>query len=598
MSSVQSIAILGTDALLAALPATPVQLAHACLALGYTGVFPVSWGDELVAAGCLRRLAEREERGTGCAGPLIQCSCPRVTGRLLNVGADLAPFIIPFVAPPVATARLLRTLYGATPLHVTYVGNCPFDGDPSVDARVSPAELLTLLDERGIVPSEQPEVFEGVIPPDRSRFYSLPGGVPTREMLWSEGGERALVVIDSEDYSTELAQHLLARERALLDLAPRLGCVCSGAAGDGAPRTARDAAAAVDPPRAWTPVLPSGIDVDIDFPLLTAPGAPPTAEAVAQGAPEQGATKRDAAGDGSSPSAELAAPREPAAAAQGEAPGAETPTLEAPIDISAIEEPTAVPDGPPSEQPSEEPSAVPEPAGVAAELGLETKLPRAEPPSPRPTVGCTSAERVPVGSEVTVTDAQLATAVAELPETTPTSPRRRFVSAGAVPVTRTGEGRVLPRAYVARRRLTPPGGIEALGGVATLGGGATAEAPRVDAPRAEAPRMEAARSEAPRADRRVDTTGDGPTPPAYTAPRLSPRAIIIPIPNEVPRPVPPPPHRDRTRLIVTIFALLVASLALVALAIRSLGGGTAAAGDGAPRRVALATHGAIEGGSK
>jgi hypothetical protein len=49
--------------------------------------------------------------------------------------------------------------------------------------------------------------------------------------------------------------------------------------------------------------------------------------------------------------------------------------------------------------------------------------------------------------------------------------------------------------------------------------------------------------------------------------------------------VPPPPLRDRTRLIVTIVALLVASLALVALAIR-----TAAAGDGAPRRVALATH--------
>ena len=47
------IVILGTDAVLAALPATAVQLAHACIEAGFINVIPASWGDELIAAALL-----------------------------------------------------------------------------------------------------------------------------------------------------------------------------------------------------------------------------------------------------------------------------------------------------------------------------------------------------------------------------------------------------------------------------------------------------------------------------------------------------------------------------------------------------------------
>src|SRR3954466_366900 len=77
------IVVLGTDALLAASPSTPVQLAHACLRAGFANVVPASWGDELIAAAVLRRLPEFGN------GPAIHCSCPVVAHRLLTVSGDL-----------------------------------------------------------------------------------------------------------------------------------------------------------------------------------------------------------------------------------------------------------------------------------------------------------------------------------------------------------------------------------------------------------------------------------------------------------------------------------------------------------------------------
>src|SRR4051812_38272089 len=92
---IPSIAILGADALLAALPATPIQLAHACALVGYHVVIPASWGDELIAVATMRALRDHAQR------PAIQCSCPFVAHRLLAVGTDLRPFLVSLVAPPV-----------------------------------------------------------------------------------------------------------------------------------------------------------------------------------------------------------------------------------------------------------------------------------------------------------------------------------------------------------------------------------------------------------------------------------------------------------------------------------------------------------------
>jgi hypothetical protein len=251
--SAPTVVILGTDLLLTARPATPVQLAHACHAAGYTAALPVSWGDELLASALALRASAR------AGGPVIACVCPHVADRF---SGELDKFLLPVASPPVATARYVRELYGA-PVHITYVGACPGANDPSIDARYTPGEFLARIRELGIEVEEQPVVFESVIPPDRRRYESLPGGIPTTDALRRAGASHALLELEGDDYIIALAQRLFEREAVLIDVAPRLGCACSGALNAG---SLRAAVAALEPPRARTPVVEASVRVDVDAP--------------------------------------------------------------------------------------------------------------------------------------------------------------------------------------------------------------------------------------------------------------------------------------------------------------------------------------------
>lgn len=357
------IVILGTDAVLAAAPSTAVQLAHACLASGYAAVVPASWGDELIATECLRRV------GTRGREPVLCVVCPHVADRLLEAGSDLAPFTVSLVPPPVAAARYLRAMCGDEQVRITFVGACPAGNDESIDEHVVPDAFLARLDTQGIVISEQPQVFDSVIPPDRRRFQSLPGGVPTADSLWNDAG-RALIEVDDEDFVADIAQRLVSREHSLLDVAPKLGCACSGAVPGIAPRSARVAVAATEPPRASRAVVDPAVQVDLVRPL------PPAQR-----------QRRDLLGGAATPA---------------------RPGVTAPSASSAISDPARQ---------------------AAADRTGRT------PPSPQGMAG----------SESSTPKRRVSGAVAR--------------AAGAMPTVNSGEGRVLPRAYVARRRTgrTPPG---------------------------------------------------------------------------------------------------------------------------------------------
>ena len=268
VSQTVPIVILGTDALLAALPATPVQLAHACLRAGFSNVIPASWGDELIAAAVLRRLPQL---GTG---PVIQCSCPFVAHRLLTVGGDLRPVMLPLVPPPIALARYVRALSHSTHLRITYVGACPGAVDESIDIRMMPESLIAMLAERRIMIDDQPRVFESIIPPDRRRYRSQPGGAPSADTLWNELGARSILEIEGDDFVAEIAQHILGGKNVLIDASTRLGCVCSGAVHGRSVKDARPQVVAFEPPRSTTPVVEEQAPIDLELHVPAAPRTP------------------------------------------------------------------------------------------------------------------------------------------------------------------------------------------------------------------------------------------------------------------------------------------------------------------------------------
>lgn len=264
-----SLLVLGTDAVLAAAPATPLQLAHACLAAGWNAVIPASWGDELIAAQVMREVRAADS-------PRLQCSCPHVERRLSAHGAAITPVTIRTVAPPVATALYLRAQYAPEQVRVTFAGACPAGAHPSIDERIMPQELLAALGEHGIDPRRQPTEFDSVIPPDRRRFYSEPGGLPSRRLL-AHGEHRVeLVELAGGDLIVEMAEQLLRPGRSLVDVAPSHGCSCCGAAGLAGLEYARARVQEREPPRAPSPV----VDHDVRLPIITPTSSPVVAPAV------------------------------------------------------------------------------------------------------------------------------------------------------------------------------------------------------------------------------------------------------------------------------------------------------------------------------
>ena len=121
-----AVLVVGTDTIIEALPARPIQLAHACGELGFDLVIPLSWGDELVAESAVRILE------SGSPKQAILCSCPLVRQRLLQSGADLADVMVSLAPSPAAVARHLRDSMGKRLGSLTYAGRCPGASTPII----------------------------------------------------------------------------------------------------------------------------------------------------------------------------------------------------------------------------------------------------------------------------------------------------------------------------------------------------------------------------------------------------------------------------------------------------------------------------------
>jgi hypothetical protein len=237
--------ILGNDALLAARPAAPLQLLNACARAGFDFVAPVSWGEELLAM----RAADWVRRHAPVN--MIVAHCPYVAESLRAV-APTEAVCLTAVAPPVATARYLRSVFAPRPLHIVYAGACPGAAGPDIDEVLFPEVLLARFADARIVLAEEPAELDSRLPPERARHASLPGGAPAPGWLAATTGAVALEVAP---VTLSAAPRAAAAEAVVLDLHAACGCVCAA----GRPLVAR-----LEPPRAALPVVLESVGIDLE----------------------------------------------------------------------------------------------------------------------------------------------------------------------------------------------------------------------------------------------------------------------------------------------------------------------------------------------
>ena len=230
------VAILGTDALLAARPVDPVQLARACQTAGFDFVAPVSWGEELIASFLADRLSSQD-----VGAPVIAAICPLAREQLVAMPVETS--VLSMVSPPVATARYLRAAFQPRPVHITYVGACAGAQHPDIDVHCLPETLFSRCTKAGIDPARQPHHLDGQLPAERARYASRPGGIPDGNWLLAHAGRR---VVEAAPITADVVRQLYQDEAVVIDLATACRCVC-----------ARDRVAAqrIEPPRSTTPVL-------------------------------------------------------------------------------------------------------------------------------------------------------------------------------------------------------------------------------------------------------------------------------------------------------------------------------------------------------
>lgn len=251
------VVILGTDALIAARPAEPVQLWLACQSLGYDFVAPVTWGEELIASWLAGRMVELGSRSA------VAASCPLVDDRL--EAWTVQPPVLRTVAPPVACARYVRAAFHPRQVHMTYVGACPGAETGEIDAHLMPDVLFARFIEAGVNLAGQPRHFDGQIPPDRARYASLPGGAPAADWL----AHRGVRLVEAAPRTVNTVAHA-GHEPVMIDLATSCHCACA---------RNRIEAARLEPPRTFVPVV-MNLRVPVSDHDVTEPEPAPEPETV------------------------------------------------------------------------------------------------------------------------------------------------------------------------------------------------------------------------------------------------------------------------------------------------------------------------------
>jgi len=261
----KALLILPTEAIIYFYPATPNQVINACYETGFRGVFFDVLGDELVAKEYLRLWRKDGNR------TWLRSTNPIVVDYCRTMLPELLPFLVPVAPPPVALARLLRTLY-AEETEIVYAGLStpgPNGNALGITSCISLSELERLLEESGVSPDAQPETLR-YIPPERRRHFSTAGGLPIAMLNEEPASSRRFQKLRGLNTLTAVARAVIEAEEPLgfVDILPFEGNLDHPALGPKENLYWRKKVAAIaEARRSEEPVIDEceGLDLSVSF---------------------------------------------------------------------------------------------------------------------------------------------------------------------------------------------------------------------------------------------------------------------------------------------------------------------------------------------
>ena len=220
------------------------RLVGALAACGFTGVYEVAYGADLVSEEYFRLY--RQLVASGDQRFIISSPCPAVVSYVEKICPELVPYLARIKSPMEAMATVVRERTvgagaHAAPTAVVFVGPCVAKKDEAVrsslvDEVLTFQELHELFEARGVDPERQEaRPFD---PPhaDLGRIYPVTGGLLKAAAIDDDLLESPVAVVEGSTRVTELLQSLNESVRAgrhvetrLFDLLFCEGCIAGPA---------------------------------------------------------------------------------------------------------------------------------------------------------------------------------------------------------------------------------------------------------------------------------------------------------------------------------------------------------------------------------
>jgi iron only hydrogenase large subunit-like protein/nitrogen-specific signal transduction histidine kinase len=212
----------------------PERLVGALKQVGFSGVFEVAFGADLVSYEYYKRYRSLLKESEGSF--IISTPCPAIMYYVEKIYPELTPYLARIVSPMEAMARVIRQTVDAHG-RIVFIGPCAAKKDEAreledVDAVLTFSELRELFSKKGLMPSDARSADFDEPHANLGKIYPVTGGLLKAACISSDLLESPVNVVEGPERVSDILKVLSGRVRTgdkahyrLYDLLFCEGCI-------------------------------------------------------------------------------------------------------------------------------------------------------------------------------------------------------------------------------------------------------------------------------------------------------------------------------------------------------------------------------------